>query len=98
MTQVNSANIRSGANFVAVRLPEGYPYLPRYKVAFAFSLIPYPPESSALIVLGLLKKIRPYSRLCRAFPVVSTKVSDIVRMGTYFTIGVMFLRCYERQA
>ncbi len=72
------------------------PYSPCYEVTFAFSLILCPPENSALIARLLTRRFDLSPRLCRVFLVVSIKVSDVVRMGIYSTIGIMFLRCYER--
>lgn len=90
VTQVNSA-----VPFGQGQILNPYPI--HYSWAFAFSLILYPPEDSALITLGLLKDFDLSFRLCRVFPVVSIEVLEIVRMATFSAGGLCFYVLKKRK-
>ncbi|MDV3001402.1 MAG: hypothetical protein N5P05_004325 (plasmid) [Chroococcopsis gigantea SAG 12.99] len=89
MTRVNSASLSvRGILPLSVSLQNG----------FCFFTHPLPPKDLDF----------DYSRFTKEFDYsldfvgltlfYQLKFHDVVRMGIYFTIGFLFLRCYERKA
>ena len=83
-------SFRSGANFVAVRLPRWVPLSGSLQVSFCFFSHLLPSREFCLCYLGLTQEFDFSLRPCRAYPVVSTEVYRVVRTVVYFAEGVLF--------